>query len=224
MSFSYRSIGCCGLIALVVGCAQDAPMPCPARTLADQTRCGDMCGLFGTCRANTSGGCIAEHDCDCEQSILCSDGGNCGARLGVCVPRNDSDCGPSAVCYHAGLCTAVDEKCVAGKSSDCANSRNCQKKGLCSLIAEGCAATGQDCLGALACKSIGECTVENGKCVVGSHSDCTNADVCRSDGKCQRVGKSCAAASETDCLNSEMCKAAGRCKYDKKWGSCVRRK
>ena len=41
-----------------------------------------------------------------------------------------------------------------------------------------------DCASSPACKESGECTDENGQCVVGSANDCAQSKVCKTQGWC----------------------------------------
>ena len=53
-----------------------------------------------------------------------------------------------------------------------------------------------DCASSPACKEFGECTEQNGQCVVGSAKDCAQSKVCKTQGWC----------SQTDVGGKRACK------------------
>jgi hypothetical protein len=62
------------------------------------------------------------------------------------------------------------------------------------------------------CMDRGECTFQNGKCVVGGDDDCQKKSrACRMYGRCTAKDGKCTAASDEDCKKSQKCTSFKEC-------------
>jgi len=114
-------------------------------------------------------------------------------ELDSCVQQ--SDCGDKLVC--------VNDRCLtqAGADERCKNNEKY----------------------AANCAGYGECSWDQGKCVVGGPDDCKTSKGCMADAKCtfDDGTKKCKVGGDADCKSSEFCTKLKRCKYDAKTDKCV---
>ena len=130
--------------------------------------------------------------------------------------RTDADCRASPACKTAGQCSAVGSRCVADRDEDCLRVPVCAA-GRCQRRGDRCEPT--SCAAGWACRAVGACDDERGRCVPSSSDHCAGSVACRDDGRCQLERGACLALDDDDCAESEACRIEGRCEADN--GRCV---
>lgn len=113
-------------------------------------------------------------------------------------------CGPAAgdKCDVEKPSCPADQRCWLGPTDDvprctttaaareaCQQGASCKRDGDCTFLPIGAGVCGpgkpEDCKRSEICKTIGECTLQDGMCVVGSEEDCSQSDVCKAGNRCK---------------------------------------
>ena len=96
----------------------------------------ENCKRLGRClEKKTEAGlsCVARRDKDCEDSIVCAEGGHCSASLGGgCEAGDDVECRRAQACREQGRCSAKRGRCLPASDAECRQSTiACARDGRC---------------------------------------------------------------------------------------------
>jgi hypothetical protein len=190
------------------------PLTAPTVLVSPTPRAGELHVCVVPCHQNTT-------DCGAY--------GRCREENGVCVVTEEG-CRASRNCLSRGDCTpdAESARCIAAHDGDCQQSQTCRVEGRCVAAHQSCLARCPDgtldtecleartsCQDAPECKDHGACTIQHGRCVVGSDADCRGSRACSDRGQCAYLAPfgmgHCHVPSAAACRQATACRDDGRC-------------
>lgn len=163
----------------------------------------------------------------CRDSEECRTHGHCYALpFDTCGTGEDS-CRYSYACLHQGQCThdAASNRCIATSERDCRDATDCGDYGRCHVDVESgtCVVGVAECRDSNACGTEGLCTLQDGRCVIGSSEDCADSQQCSRHGRCTLVERACRPTLAEHCSASLECERSGRCHLVNAAGASVER-
>jgi hypothetical protein len=144
----------------------------------------------GRCSAR-NGACVLGDDFGCQHTRRCASWGECSFDgKDDCIVKTDDDCKRSEQCTQSGICSLIDgalirdgagPMCVAKTAQDCASAEVCTKKKRCFAAIGECT---DNCAKSFLCAVLGQCTLQNGRCVA-TDASCRRATACRREKRCK---------------------------------------
>lgn len=119
--------------------------------------------------------------------------------------------------------------CSKGKCGACGKDADFGSGLACHPVSHVCKGPGDDSMSCPAdckvsddCNAWGKCTLEGGKCVIGSNDDCRLHGPCLNGGECTmkkeaygpRTPTNCVGTSDADCKKSLHCRILGHCSFN----------